>query len=285
MDAFALIHFGDKKKYLELEIYTILMIRKNSTKDILYLYSINDTPNDYLKIIESLGALLIPYDDKGLTYNVKNFNSYYTHFNTLRTCNFLFAFQLTQYRKICIMESDMVIMNNIDSLFDNKCPSILFYDKSKKLSMDRINSNYLSKIDKKEVLDKCNEGSLGNGGVLLIKPSLKDYNALLKNLKTIITHNCTFPNETLFLYTLKNIYNLPIIYNMIQYIINDYPLLDNKVLIYHFNHSIYKPLNIIKNKYIEKEKKYFKKKVILFFKKNYYDIYNKKIEELMKYLK
>ena len=71
---------------------------------------------------------------------------------------------------------------------------------------------------------------------------------------------------------------------MIQYLMHDYPLLDNKVLIYHFNHSVYKPVNIIKDKYIEKEKKYFKKKVILFFKKNYYDMYHEKIEKLIEYL-
>ena len=281
MDAFALIHFGNNKKYLELEIYTILMIKKNSTNNILYLYSINDTPNEFIKIVESLGAVLIPYDDKGITYDIKNFDSYYKHFNTLRTCNFLFAFKLIKYRKICIIESDMVIMDNIDSIFENKCPAIFFYANSDK-SGKKLNSNYLAKIDKKIVLEKCNGKSLGNGGVILIKPNLKDYNELLKNMNLVIINNCTYPNETLFIYTLKNIYNLPIIYNMTQYLINVYPDLENKILIYHFNASVFKPINIIRDGYVVKEKKYVKKQIILFFKKNYYNIYHEKIDKLIK---
>ena len=37
MNAFVLIHFGDKLKYLELEIYTVIMLRKN-TKMISFIY-------------------------------------------------------------------------------------------------------------------------------------------------------------------------------------------------------------------------------------------------------
>ena len=44
MYAFSLIHFGDKLKYLELEIYLVIMLRKHTKYDIIYLYSINDTP-------------------------------------------------------------------------------------------------------------------------------------------------------------------------------------------------------------------------------------------------
>lgn len=54
MYAFCLIHFGNKPKYLELEIYTIIMLKKNTKYDIVYLYSINDTPNNFINIIKKI---------------------------------------------------------------------------------------------------------------------------------------------------------------------------------------------------------------------------------------
>ena len=59
MYAFVIIHFGNKPKYLELEIYVSKMIRDNSKYDIVYLYSINDTPQEFIKIIESLNVKVI----------------------------------------------------------------------------------------------------------------------------------------------------------------------------------------------------------------------------------
>ena len=63
---YALIHFGNNPKYLELEIYFLLNLRKYTKYDITYLYSINDTPNIYHEIIKSLATNVVPYDDKGL---------------------------------------------------------------------------------------------------------------------------------------------------------------------------------------------------------------------------
>ena len=50
---YALIHFGNNPKYLELEIYFLLNLRKYTKYDITYLYSINDTPSIYHHIIKS----------------------------------------------------------------------------------------------------------------------------------------------------------------------------------------------------------------------------------------
>ena len=127
MNAFVLVHFGDKVKYLELEIYLCINLRKNTKYDIIYLYSINDTPIKFVNIMKKYCNYTIPYDDNNITYNVP-FSSFYSHFNTLRTCNFIFAYQLTQYKKLCLLESDMIITGNIDDIFNLKTPSILVYN-------------------------------------------------------------------------------------------------------------------------------------------------------------
>ena len=133
--AFVLIHFGSNVKYLEYELYTLLMLNKFSNMDIVYMYSINDTPEHFLTIINNLkkhfniiNLKLIPYDDLNSTFgNNINYKSSYEHFNLLRTANFLFALQLIQYKRVCLIESDMIFLKNLDDIFKLKQPSVLFY--------------------------------------------------------------------------------------------------------------------------------------------------------------
>lgn len=275
-NVFCIIHFGDNKKYLEYEIYTILMLKKNTKYDIIYLYSINDTPNEFIKIIESYNVIVKGYNDMNITYNIEKFNSYYDHFNTLRTCNYLFALKLTNYKKICVIESDMIIMDNIDDIFNLNTPSILNY-----LEKDKINENNKFSLSNNELfnLSLQNNKSFVNGGVLLFSPSIYYYKKTISNLKLIIEKNCTYPNESLFLYTMKNLYNLPIKYNLSQFYIDKY--IDIKIKIYHFNAKKYKALNIIKDNYINKDKNKNRKNLILYFKKTYYDPYHKLVKNKM----
>jgi hypothetical protein len=271
--AFCIVHFGNNKKYLEYEIYTILMLKKNTKYDIVYLYSVNDTPIEFVNIIKSLDIIVKEYNDLNITYNIQNFNSQYKHFNTLRTCNYLFALKLTNYKKICIIESDMIIMNNIDNIFNLNSPTILYY-------LDKENIYENNKINKtnEELFNLSINKGFVNGGVLLFKPSLYYYKKSIKNLKLIIDNNCIYPNESLFLYTMKNLYNLPIKYNLSHYYINQYINKKKDIIIYHFNNTLYKPLDIIKDDYIYKNKKKNRKGIVIFFKKNYYDIYKNFVE-------
>ena len=117
------------------------------------------------------------------------------HFNTLRTCNFLFAYQLTQYNRVCLIESDTIILKNIDDIFELKSPSILVYDKN----INKIIENYKCKLDHKQILSECANKSTINGGIILLKPSEKKYNRAIKKIKLVISANCMYPNETLFL--------------------------------------------------------------------------------------
>lgn len=278
MNAFVIIHFNNIIKYLELELYFLIMLQKNTTNDIIYMYSKNDTPDSFVNAIKKINVKTISYDDNNITYNIKNFKSTYISFNTLRTCNFIFAYTLTKYDKICIVESDMVIMENIDDIFELKMPSILYYNKDIK----KHNSNYLIDISKDTIIERCNEHSFFNGGVLLFKPSMSIYKKFINNIQLIIEKNCKFPNETLFAYTLNKIYNLPIKYNYSHYYL-DKQKLYGKIFIYHFNKTIYKPIDIIKDNYLEKEKK-DRKKIIIYFKKNVFDKYNKLINNIINFI-
>ena len=278
MNAFVIIHFGDKVKYFELEIYLIINLRRNTKNDIIYLYSINDTPTKFINIMKRFCDNVIPYDDNNITYNVE-YSSFYSHFNILRTCNFIFAYKLLKYNKICLIESDMIITGNIDDIFNLKTPSMLIYN-------DNILEN--CKFDnKKNDFTKFNT----NGGIMLIKPSMSKYKKCLKSLKYIIEKKYDFPNESLFLYINNIIYNLPYKYNghanqreLIniekKYNIN----IKKYLLIIHFKCKEYKQIDIIRDGYLEslKNDKYLIYYFLNIYKKEYYDKYNKIVTKIIK---
>lgn len=286
MYAFVLIHFGNKPKYLELEIYSAMMLKNNTKYDIIYLYSINDTPQKFIETMKKFCTKVIPFDDKGITYEIKNFKSIYSHFNTLRTCDFLFAYKLIEYKKVCIIESDIIILKNIDDIFTLKTPAVLTY-----YNINKILENYKINLNTNKNLNDCSVKSYINGGVMLIKPSISKYNLLLENIKKIILNNCIYPNETLFVISNNVIYNLPYKYNGVQFNLNKYSKLfkiDMKKYLstVHVNSSEYKHIDIIRDEYLNKFKKSNdnNKKLlynfILYFKNKYFDVYNKNIKKI-----
>jgi hypothetical protein len=278
MYAFVLNHFGNKTIYLKYEIYFLYSLRDNTKYDIIYMYSINDTPIEFINIIKSLnlGIITIPIDDKKITFDV-NFKSSYQSFNLLRVSNYIFAFKLLEYKKICTIESDMIITSNIDDIFKLKTPSIIYYP----LDNNSINKNIkinLSKENMENIIKNCSKESYTNGGVLLFKPSLKNFELLKENIEKII--NCRFPSETLFLYTFKNFYNLPIMYNMSHWELKIRKI-NIPIKILHFNNYDYKPIDIIEDATfnLTKMKNSIIRNIILDFKRKYYNRYNKKIKK------
>jgi hypothetical protein len=299
MYAFTLIHFGNNKKYLELELYFLINLKKYTKHDIIYLYSLNDTPPSFINIIQNYCTYTIPYDDNNITYNVQ-FNSAYPHFNLLRICNFIFAYKLVQYKKICTIESDMIIVKNIDDIFNLKTPALLINGRAS------LKNNYFVLDNKNTIFEKekliINNYKLTkkdidfnkldtNGGIFVFKPSIKKFELYIKNLKIIIENNYTYPNETLFLHSNKKIYNVPYQFNVnakeydIKNNIKKYNIYNIKkyINLLHFKVTTYKHIDIIRDKYLEQIKTekpilyYFLKK----YKKKYYDKYNKLITKIL----
>lgn len=278
MYAFVLTHFGSNKKYLEYEIYLLLNLKSYTKHDIIYMYSINDTPESFVNIIRPYCSYAIPYDDNNITYNV-NFESCYKRFNLIRTCNYIFAYNLTNYNKLCLIESDMIITQNIDAIFELKTPSIL-------INNHNITTNY-KLSNKSEDFSKLDT----NGGILLLKPSVKKFNKCVKKIKYIVEKNYKFPNEMLFLHTNNKIYNLPYKYNVnaaeydINMMVKKFVIsnINDYIVLLHFKWVEYKHIDIIKDGFLEK---YKTTKPILYhflkkYKKKYYDKYNKQIMSLL----
>ena len=246
--AYATVHFGSNPVYLELEMYFFRMLRQYTEHDIIYLYSVNDTPESFVDAIRPLVTQVVPYDDRKITFDV-SFKSGYANFNTLRTCNFIFAYTLTQYDTVCIIESDMVIMKPLDSIFKLNAPAIVTYhmgNRKLKNNDERVMNN------PRTVLAECKNMGRLNGGVMLIHPSMHLFNKYVSKIQDVVQHECKYPNETLFEYVNDFHYNLPIQYNLTHYSakadkLAKFGLNLSDIYVYHFNETKYKHLDIIKN--------------------------------------
>jgi len=278
-NAFVIIHFGSNKKYFELELYFCIMLQKYTKNNIIYMYSETDTPSSFVNGISPYVYKTQGFNDDEITYNV-SFNSVYKSFNLIRGCDFIFAYKLIEYEKICIVESDLVIMNNIDSIFNLNSPAIRYYRDDN----INFNKNLIQRNNKEDILSQCVNGSNVNGGVMLITPSYELFNEYVNCLPIIVKQQCKYPNESLFEYVNNTFYNLPIIYNLSHYHtlkISKYGLNPNgeDILIYHFNETRFKHIDMIKDNWLKEEVNYpqllgkfrIRKNPIFFFEETIYN--------------
>lgn len=284
MYAYFLSHFGNNIKYLEYEMFFLQNLRKYTKYDIIYAYSEVDTPKTFLNIIRkmNLNIKFYKYNDNNITINInKNFISHYSYFNVLRTCNYIFAYLLTAYTKICIIESDMFIIKNIDDIFKLKTPSAHYsYYKKNKFNENQNYSSNNKIIPKKN--DNYNLGSPINGGIMLLNPSKIQFNKCLNILNKIITKNYKYPNEALFLMSNEKYYNLPVKYNFSHtFLESGFNKFDDIRLI-HYDSSKYKLLDSIKEEYYKNHNNKLIKKYIA--KKYYKDVYCKYKNKILKLL-
>ena len=285
--AFAVIHFGSNPVYLELELYFFRMLRQYTTQDIIYLYSATDTPESFVEAVRPMVTEAIPFDDRKITFDV-DFASGYANFNTLRTCNFIFAYKLIQYDLVCIIESDMVIMKPIDDIFDLRAPAVLTYYNGNAM----INSNYEIKINPTKALIKCKQRGRLNGGVMLIKPSKTMFDTYKKKIAEVVKRSAIYPNETLFEHVNPVYYNMPIRYNFSHFLTKydigrEYGMKPEDIYVFHFNETKFKHIDVIKNPIDESGKNWLqdmnvvKRTPIMHYKTSIYDRYNPEINPTM----
>ena len=285
--AFAVIHFGSNPVYLELELYFFRMLRQYTKHDIIYLYSATDTPESFVDAVRPMVTEAIPFDDRKITFDV-DFASGYANFNTLRTCNFIFAYKLIQYDLVCIIESDMVIMKPIDDIFDLRAPAVLTYYNGNAM----INSNYEIKINPTKALIKCKQRGRLNGGVMLIKPSKTMFETYKKKIVEVVKRSAIYPNETLFEHVNHVYYNLPIMYNFSHFLTKydigrEYGMKPEDIYVFHFNETKFKHIDVIKNPIDESGKNWLqdmnvvKRTPIMHYKTSIYDRYNPEINPTM----
>ena len=290
-NAFVLIHFGNDLKLFEYELYFLKNLKMNTTQDIVYMYSVSDTPDIFVTEVNKIVTKSIGYDDSSTTLNAVAQS--HIQFSTIRTCNFIHAYTLTEYDKICIVESDLIITKNIDSIFSLNTPSVSYFFNSglTKVFNPKMLANNAVFKDPKWILTYCKTDSIINNGVIVDKPSLAMFETYKTNLEVVIHSKCKYPNEILFSYSNPNFYNLPNKYNLLHYNLTPQRLKNmnlnlKDVCIVHFNETKHKYLDIIKEDWIENmgntEHNRNKQMFIMDFKTKVYDINKTEIDKILK---
>jgi len=286
-NAYVIIHFGSNPKYFELELYFCMMLRKYTKNNIIYMYSVLDTPASFAREISPYVYKTVGFNDSGITHNV-DFKSHYTAFNVLRTCDFIFAYTLTEYEKICIVESDLVIMSSeIDDVFNQKMPAIVCYRCGEDSNIAR---NLLYTSNKEEVLRDCIEKSGMNGGVMVFEPSEAKFREYLNAIPIIAGTGCKYPNEALFEYVNSRFYNLPVRFNLSHYHtlrLRKYDMdpTGKEIVVFHFNETALKQTDIAKGQWLEENRdnpKYRIKRIpLLHFKTSVYEPYHEEVDTIL----
>ena len=282
-NAYVIMHFGNKTKYLEYEMYSVIMLKKirKSNQDIVYMYSTVDTPEIFVDVMKKMNVVTVPFDDTYIVELSKSFSSTYEHFNTLRTCCFVFANMLTDYNKLCIVETDIIFRQGFDKVFNLKAPAMKFYPEGDNVIHKRdeysnikiyLNWHYVKNI----CSDTMGMSSPGNGGVLLIKPNPKLLEIYKTQLTEVIVNKCIYPNEILMILMYEHLYNLPRSFNIIG------TIPQGEQYAFHLSGKLYKHLDVIRDNYIDKIKFHLNKQMILYFKDEIYEKCKNKIDNVMK---
>lgn len=265
--AYVLFHYGNSIKDLELEIYLLLYLKKITNHDLIYFYSISDTPSDYITTIFPLVTQAIGYTDIITANNQFRTNKKYDNYDIFRRCNYIHAYQLIDYNKVCIIENNLLPMGSMDSIFKLNAPAIQCHTIAPTQVNHNVRPSSAATIREDEM----------DGGVLLLQPNINTYKKCLELLSPeFFDKNKEYAREHLFKISEPNFYNLPIKYNFSHLFlkhISQYPIKIEDVLAFHFNNTRYDHLTIIKDNWKELRELNEKRVPVMHYKENVYSAY------------
>jgi hypothetical protein len=212
-----------------------------------------DTPPAFVDEMRPLVTSVKGYDDDGVLVNVPSAGKY-SKFSALRTCNFMYAFNMTEYSKVCVIESDIVILKSINSIFKLRAPAIVTYRSHTKLGDSPIkatDNNERRHLTTRLAKLTTEQKSDLNGGVVLLVPEPDKFMECMHSIKFIIEMQFPYPNESLFQYIFPIHRNLPIIYNLTHFNIHkinsSYYITKKSIVAVHFNETKYKHIDVVKS--------------------------------------
>lgn len=146
--------------------YTLM--KTNSQYDRVILVT-NDVDQNYLKILSNFYTRIIPIEYVKVNPNI--FLDQNTRFRDVFTK--LICLNLIEYHKILLMDLDMIVVNNIDHLFQLSTPAAClkrdFVPYGKRIKSDKI----------------CKNGKLVgsiNAGLVLLKPDKNEWSDIKKDI-------------------------------------------------------------------------------------------------------
>jgi len=165
-------------------------LKLSKTKHELVCMITDDLYNYYGKYIELVydRVIIIPYLEykNHKLYSIKQkeiYNEWYTIAYTKWQC-----LQLVEYKKICFLDSDLIILNNIDHLFNTPAPAACFvnywsefgYTKKNYYKDIKINEKIPNKIVKRGLTDSFTLVA----HCVILEPNILEYNQFKQFVQT-----------------------------------------------------------------------------------------------------
>ncbi len=167
---------------------------------------------------------------------------------------------MTEYDRVFFLDADLLIIKNIDHLFELDVPAATFsYTRIKYISNGTtsidINAEFPhahgATVDYKLIIDKIKEGTTFTASIVILKPDAKMYNDILKLLKRMKTN----PKEVLYKEIPKKNYSDDLDDDEeVEYTITDIAGTDERSLAYVYSNkkqnwtNIHPRFNLVANK-------------------------------------
>jgi FkbM family methyltransferase len=179
--AFVMLMFGGDRYTEGCMTLAYSLIRSGTVHDIVCMVT-HDVSKDARSELGRLGVKIIevPYlkyrSKPMLTQRQRNLytwnNLSYTKWNCLN---------LTQYKKILFLDADMLVVKNVDHIFEYQTPASQFMDKK---VMGKRRNNWGKFVSPRQINKALNNRLfVMDGGLLLIKPNSQHFNEYKKMVK------------------------------------------------------------------------------------------------------
>ena len=180
------IYFNDKKNLSFYLVFAKSLKLVHTKADIIIMIS-SEVDEDIINLLRTYFSKIIKVD-----IHYDKFNNYFTRFKCL---NF------TEYKKIVLVNDNIIFIRNVDSLFSLKTPACTLIknniDNSKKVDINNL-KKYCKNKNHNKLIDH-NLEELKNFNmldILIIKPNKKKYKTFFKNLYDDLNNkNINDPNE------------------------------------------------------------------------------------------
>lgn len=223
---YAYITILSTEDYLDGVGALMLSLEKTQTRIPFYVLCGPGISNEKLACLEKKGNARILHYDTPVTVpediqkaNLKQNNSNWNH-----TFDKLLVFELTQFEKIVFIDADMMVMQNLDHLFE-------------KPHMSATNAGYSYPGNEKDV-------DL-NSGLMVIEPQAGIINSLLSTIPSILKRKTAFGDQDLLQeYCTEWRYNPQLNLGEKYNVYANYLAYYIKKLGYHFNSDVQDPKSI-----------------------------------------
>lgn len=185
--AYVAVLYGNNEYFLGALMLGYCLSKIDSQYDKVLLVT-PDVPNHQIDILKKyFNVIKVPYiriDDESFAENNTIFRDVFTKFN---------VFTLVQYQKVLLMDLDMLVLKNMDHLFELNAPAA-------RLRMSGLKTGELCPPDfiklvknERTQFDEVRGGV--NAGLMLLEPSLEELAAIMQELKKPLPYKVLEPEQ------------------------------------------------------------------------------------------